>query len=62
MPVSEETPKERLERWRFDELIALDLAPDEALALIEIPDVVSAAKKLVQQGCPPELVYAILGD
>lgn len=57
-----ESEGDRLARWRFDALVDLGLAPDEAIALIEIPDIVHAARKLVDQGCPPQLVASLLGD
>lgn len=56
------TEFDRLVRWRFEELVALGLAADEAISLIEIPDVVHDARNLVARGCPPALVASLLGD
>jgi len=52
---------ERLMRWRFQALLKLGLAPDQAMALVEIPDVEHAAKKLADKGCPPEIIASLLG-
>lgn len=68
MPVKKKTSKpkqkldefERVTKWRFEALLALDLTPDQAIGLIEIPDVVHAAKKLVDAGCPAALVVLLL--
>lgn len=57
-------PDERmtLAEWRFEELMALGLAADEALNLIEIPDIVHSARKLLASGCPPALVVSLLEE
>ena len=51
---------ERVTKWRFDALIDLGLAPDQAIGLIETPDVVHVAKKFVDVGCPSALVVLLL--
>jgi len=56
------TEFDRLVHWRFEALVALGLAPDEAICLIEIPDVVHAARNLAESGCPPKLIASLLGD
>lgn len=54
---------ERVIRWRYHALINLGLTPDQALALIETPDIGHAAHKLAELGCPPDLIVRILdGD
>lgn len=53
---------ERVTRWRFDKLLALGLAPDQAISLIEVPDIVHAAQKLADQGCPPKIIATLLGE
>lgn len=52
---------ERVIRWRYQALLNLGLTPDQALALIETPDIGHAAKKLAELGCPPDLIVRILG-
>lgn len=51
---------ERLVRWRFQALIQIGLAPDQAMSLIETPDIVHSAQNLADKGCPPEMIAAIL--
>ena len=54
---------ERLMRWRFQALLKIGLAPDQAMALIEIPDVVHDAQALADRGCPPGIIASLLeGD
>lgn len=53
---------ERLENWRFAALVKLGLAPDHALCLMHIPDIVHAARKLMDNGCPPDIIAALLED
>jgi hypothetical protein len=52
---------ERVTRWRFDELLRLGLAPDQAIALIETPDIVHSVRKLAEQGCPSKIIVSLLG-
>lgn len=53
----------RVTTWRFDRLRDLGLTPDQAIALIEIPDVVHKAKKLADAGMPPAMIAHFLeGD
>jgi hypothetical protein len=70
MPVKPKKPEkatkdfddfERVTRWRYDALIKMGLKPDQAIALIELPDVAHAAKALADRGCPPDLIVALLG-
>lgn len=49
-------------RWRFEKLLALGFAPDEAMPLVETPDIVNAASKLVERGCPPHLAASLLEE
>lgn len=51
---------ERVTRWRFDALIELGLEPEQAVALIEMPDIAHTARGLAEKGCPPELIAALL--
>lgn len=54
---------DRIIRWRFKELRALGLAPDQAISLIEIPDIGHRAQSLADKGCPPALIAQLLaGD
>lgn len=54
---------ERVTRWRFDQLRRIGLAPDQAIALIEKPDIVHAAQRLADLGCPPGIIASLLeGD
>jgi len=54
---------ERLTRWRFQALLRIGLAPDQAVTLIETADVVHAAQDLADRGCPPAIIASILqGD
>lgn len=49
-------------QWRYDELRDLGLSPDEAIGLMEIQDVVHAATKLAERGCPPHLIASLLEE
>lgn len=49
-------------KWRFEALLELGLAPDEAISLVEKPDVVHQARELAERGCPPPLIVSLLGD
>lgn len=62
-PEQEEPEDEfdRVIRWRFNTLLNLGLTPDQAIALIETPDVGHAAQNLAELGCPPDLIVRILG-
>lgn len=70
MPTAKKTPAkakgkkqddfERVTRWRFEALLELGLDPIQAVALIETPDVVHAAEKLAEKGCPPALIAILL--
>ena len=51
---------ERVTRWRFQALVALGLAPDQAMSLIETPDIAHAAKALADAGCPPAIIASLL--
>lgn len=53
---------ERLANFRFEALIELGLSPDDAMGLMYTLDIVHTARKLVDQGCPPGLVSALLED
>jgi len=56
------TEFERLMKYRFEELLAVGLAPDQAIALIEKPDIVHEARNLAVRGCPPQIIAKLLGD
>lgn len=48
---------------RYIRLLALGLAPDDAISLIDIPDVAAQAERLYAKGCPPHLIPKLLkGD
>ena len=53
---------ERLTLWRFEALMELGLDPEQAISLVEIPDIVHAAKELVERGCPLEMISSLLED
>lgn len=62
-PERDLTPVEELYAHRFLSLLALHIHPDDALRLIEIPDVAHEAERLYAKGCPPALIYELLkGD
>lgn len=60
--IKKSTEFERLTRWRFEALLALGLAPDQAIALIETPDIVHSAQELADRGCPPKFIANLLGE
>lgn len=70
MPAAPQKPRkpkgptefERLVKWRFDALLELGLAPDEAISLVEKPDVVHEARELAERGCPASIIVSLLGD
>lgn len=45
---------------RYLRLMALGMNPDQALSLIDIPDIAARAEKLYAKGCPPDLISKIL--
>lgn len=48
---------------RYIRLLALGIDPDEAIRLIDKPDVAHEAEALYEQGCPPHLIVELLkGD
>lgn len=47
-------------RWRFQQLVALGLSPDQAVGLIEKPDVAHKAQRLAEAGCPPAIIVSLL--
>lgn len=54
---------EEIFAYRYIRLLALGLDPDEAIALIDIPDVAAQAESLYARGCPPNLIPKLLkGD
>jgi hypothetical protein len=64
MPVKTKAEPEsvRLANWRFEALVNLGLAPDQAISLMNIQDVVHAAHKLADQGCPAHLIVSLLEE
>lgn len=45
---------------RYIRLMALGLDPDQAILLIDIPDVAHQAELLYARGCPPNLIVELL--
>lgn len=45
---------------RYIRLLALGLDPDEAIGLIDVPDIAAHAEALYAKGCPPRLIARIL--
>jgi hypothetical protein len=57
----QETEKQRIERWRADELVRAGFEPAAASLLASRADVdLHDAIELVRRGCPPELALDIL--
>jgi hypothetical protein len=48
--------------WRYDELRALGLSPDEAMPLLMTADIVHSARTLAERGCPPHLIAHLLEE
>jgi hypothetical protein len=56
-----ESEKERVERWRANELVRAGFDPAAAVELASRSDVdLHAATELIDRGCPPELALRIL--
>jgi hypothetical protein len=45
---------------RYLRLLALRIDPDQAIKLIDIPDIAHRAEALYAKGCPPDLIVQIL--
>ena len=45
---------------RYIRLLALGIEPDQAVKLVDIPDIARAAERLYAGGCPPHLIAEIL--
>jgi hypothetical protein len=64
MPAVEEiveTERERVERWRADELMRAGFDPSSAVELAARLDIdLHAATELLDRGCSPELALQIL--
>ena len=57
----EETEIERLILWRYEHLVEeLGFPPQDAVTLVEVPDVVHEARKLINGGCSVPLALKIL--
>jgi hypothetical protein len=57
----QETEKERIERWRADELVRAGFEPAAASLLAGRADVdLHYAADLLRRGCPPEVALDIL--
>lgn len=57
------TPDEEVLAKRYVRLLAIGIAPDDALTLIAIPDIAAQAERLNAKGCPPNLIVQLLkGD
>lgn len=55
-----ETEAERIILWRYEKLVDLGFAPQDAVQLVEIADVVHDATELVGAGCPLPIVLDLL--
>jgi hypothetical protein len=56
-----ETEQERIEQWRFDELVRAGYEPDAATVIASRSDIdLHRAVDLLRSGCAPELAIAIL--
>lgn len=55
-----ESAHEKLILWRYEHLVDLGFAPQDAVQLVEIPDVVSGATDLILAGCPVEIALDLL--
>lgn len=59
--ISEITERERIERWRADELERAGYGLDDAAELAARPDVdLHLAVEMLVNGCPPETALRIL--
>ena len=59
--VQYETELERIERWRYDELVRAGYEPAAARRIAERQDVdLHRAVELLERGCEPELAVSIL--
>ena len=54
------THVEEVYALRYVRLLALGIAPDDALRLIAIPDIATQAEELYDRGCKPHLIVEIL--
>jgi len=54
------TEFEEILALRYVRLLALGLAPHQAISLIETPDIAARAEALYAKGCPPDLILEIL--
>lgn len=67
MPVKSEperilTAVEEVYATRYLRLLALHIDPDEAICLIDIPDIAHQAEALYAKGCPPHLIVRLLKE
>lgn len=53
---------ERIVKWRFDLLCGLGLTPEQAMSLIQKPDIVHSVQELLEKGCPLPIVLSLLED
>lgn len=54
------TPHEQVLCTRYLRLLAIHIDPEDALRLIETPDVAHEAEQLYDRGCPPRLIVELL--
>lgn len=54
------TDVERVYAKRFVRLVALGIEADDAIRLMDIPDVAAKAERLHEKGCPPHLIVELL--
>lgn len=57
---TEYSENERVILWRYEHLVELGFAPQDAVQLVEIPDVRDGATKLVEAGCPIPIALDLL--
>lgn len=56
----QESAHEKLILWRYEHLVDLGFAPQDAVQLVEVADVVTQATDLVAAGCPVEIALDLL--
>ena len=54
------TDVEEVYALRYIRLLALHIEPDDAIGLIEIPDIAAQAEALYAKGCPANLIVRLL--
>lgn len=54
------TDEEKVYATRYLRLLALRIEPNQAILLIDRPDIAAQAEALSARGCPPNLIVEIL--